>query len=102
MKRLIPGLAAVLLSAPLAAAEPAFSWSPSDLSTPDGVVRTHERIVVVAEDYCREHLEGTRNLSVFRACAAAVEDEIVGSIGNHILAVYSRTGVLETPRVATR
>lgn len=100
--KLITGIAVLILSAPVVAAEPSFSWAADDLNTPDGVVRTHQRVAETAEAYCREHLEGTRNLSVFRGCTAAVEAEIVGSVNNQALAEYSKTRRLQSARVATR
>ena len=100
MKKLALSLATLAFSAAAAAGDPVFRFSPDDLTTLERIAATHERIEVTAQDYCREHLKGTRGVQPWRTCVSAVVDEIVGSIDDKRLTAYAETGTVDDDLLA--
>jgi UrcA family protein len=79
-----------------------FEWSPSALTTAEGVVATHERIETHAARYCRAHLRGTRGLSLQARCERSVAEEIVERIGDRRLSAYAASGKTDGALTASR
>jgi UrcA family protein len=101
MKRLTLALGALVLAGAAAAEPTPFQWSADDLVTLEGIAQTHQRIQAAANNFCRDHLRGSRGLSSRRQCIVAIEDEIVAGIGDRRLTAYARTGTVEQDLLAT-
>lgn len=94
---------ALVIAAGAYAGEPErFQWSPSALSSMEGIVATHERIESQAARYCRAHLRGTRGLAAQSSCEKAVVSEIVERIGDQRLTAYANTGKVDAELLARR
>lgn len=102
MNKITLAAAALLVSSTASAAGQTFQWSATDLTTLDGVARTHQRIEATARHFCRNALSGTRGVGRYGECIQAVVDELVGGIDDPRLTAYAHTGTVDQSLLARR
>ncbi len=87
MKTLPIFAVALFFSAAAAAGDFRFGYSPSQLATPEGLDKLHNRLESAANRYCRDQFIGL-NVRGVKQCSEELVNEAVERIGNARLAAY--------------